>query len=281
MNTVILTIEGKAALSETLNDYGDPSGGRTKQIIQLCADMEQAGEAFSKATFYRIADSTPVRLQNVETLFSFLKISTDIIGDGYAAYDVTSEMVRIVPAKRGHIRWMAHAEGLFFGSNEVAQKRILDTFYSKNPQGFFVFFIDNQIVGSLTVVPIKEPCLQSFAKGIISESSIGPDDIYAPEEAKQVRSIYVESLILNVVDKKYRARIYRNILMQRDELLSGLCLPKNLQYVYALAASEVGERLLTTLGFAFIPPRKMSRKDGRKMFYKEYAEIHHQLLGEK
>jgi hypothetical protein len=260
MASVVLTLSGQYAVENALRNHnGD---GRKKKIDFICSQIQIDGESLSPATFYRILDKKRSKLSTVQPLFSYLGISENIIGDGYANEERNFDIRR---ATQSQLRWIASAENMFFNTDIQNQYTTLSRWYKANPHGFFVVIQGGEVIGSLVVVAIKEPKLSQFLKGNIKEEDIEGIDIYSEGEAKNATSIYIESLMIAVVDAEQRSNIFLRIFNTHANLLNDVYNYSAIKIMYALAASDISEALLNKAG-KDLHLVSSDRKDGRKMY---------------
>lgn len=124
----------------------------------------------------------------------------------------------------------------------------LDTFvewHQTNPRIFKVFIVDERLVGYYAVLPLRPSVLDEFVQGNIKESDFRGDSILEPNDAKELRRIYLFSIAR---DPGERGRGYEIVADAAQYLGSGEDYP-NIETLYATGATEDGVRLLMRRGF--------------------------------
>jgi serine/threonine protein kinase len=166
--------------------------------------------------------------------------------------------VHVAAATRGDVAWIADLERRFFGRRAVPRD-VLAEWYKWNSSGFFVFRDGyDKRIGFMTMLPLSDTAHRRFVRGELTTAEIAPEDLYTLEERREVRHVYVQSLVL---DKEPGATWLwlRQVLRDIHRLFSTICHPERLQQVLALARSERGAILLDDLGFTVKTPAKERR----------------------
>src|ERR1051325_10521669 len=99
-------------------------------------------------------------------------------------------------ASAAELRWIAELQVRHYGVEKAAALYRLQAWYEANPNGFLVIRDGDELVGQATLLPLKPPMLRALIDGTKGEKDIERGDLFAPRERAAVRSIYIESLIL-------------------------------------------------------------------------------------
>jgi len=171
------------------------------------------------------------------------------------------------------IKWIAQLEAEVYSKEDAIPKHILEEWYSANPLGFFVIRLKNgPKIGHLDILPLRPRTLKQFLDGYIVERDIRGDCLYTPEEKEQIRDLYVESIIIRPPKGHTSSKALPYLLSNLLPIVRTICNPNNLEFVYAIAASSAGERLMKRLGFE-LRSRGEERKDRHPLFVARFAAL--------
>jgi hypothetical protein len=122
------------------------------------------------------------------------------------------------------------AATVYEGIDVIPTEKMLE-WYDKNPYSFHVIVDeDDEIVGNIDILPLKDEALKKFLKGRIIEREIKADDIWGVDEKDKMTSLYVESVVNKAGDFALTS-----LLRAVSDIIKGFhceakCLKKNLLY---------------------------------------------------
>ena len=156
---------------------------------------------------------------------------------------------RIHPATPEDISWIARLETEVYSAGDAIPEHILIDWYNSNPNGFSVIRKGEERIGHVDILPLRLPTLQRFLSGLMVERDIRGGDLFTPDESGSIRDLYVESVAVLPRPGSSSAPVVSSLLRNFISLVGRLREPTGVENVYAIAASEAGERLLSHLGF--------------------------------
>jgi len=171
------------------------------------------------------------------------------------------------PATPADLNWIFQLEIEAYSAQYAVAKQTLDRWYGRNPCGFSILTMNGRRIGHLTIIPLHPKILDSFVQGTILEQNIHEDSLHTPEEKHLVKNLYFESIIIDSANGHSILPIKALTILARDlvPLISRVCEPRNLENVYALAASRRGERFMQALGFGLVKSGQ-ARADRRALY---------------
>jgi hypothetical protein len=182
----------------------------------------------------------------------------------------------VVPAKAQDITWTVQLRADCYSEEDALPEDLLQEWYSTNPNGFFIIKENNgPRIGHLDLLPIRPRTLKKFCHGKITERQILEDSLYSPEEKESITDLYIEGIIISPPEhypQTANAVAMRTVLQSFGIIIETLCNPKNLRYMYAVAASQSGERTLKHLGFQLLQKGE-DRVDSHDLYEAEYATV--------
>jgi hypothetical protein len=178
------------------------------------------------------------------------------------------------PATLEDLDWIFRLEIDAYSTQYAVARRTLERWYGSNPDGFSVITMNGRKIGHITLVPLRPEILKSFVLGTIVEQDIHEDCLYTPEEKHLIRNLYVESVIIDSQKGQSALPIKALTCLARDfvPLISRICDPTNLENVYALAASGLGERFMKRLGFDQVKSGQ-ERVDQRALYVARFSTL--------
>lgn len=123
----------------------------------------------------------------------------------------------------------------------------------------------NRLVASFGIVPIRENFMEMFRTGRVTESQLGPEDIYPPADMQQARSLYVSGVVVREPESGAAGSRGRLMLWAMSEYLRELYGTSKRRKLYALAVTRDGEKLLTRLEWQ-IASAASTRPDRHNLF---------------
>jgi hypothetical protein len=170
--------------------------------------------------------------------------------------------------------WIFQLEIDAYSAQYAVARQTLDRWYGSNPRGFSILTLNGRRIGHLTIIPLHSRILGSFVQGTILEQDIHEDCLHTPEEKHLVQNLYFESIIIesaqghSILPIKALTRLAHDFV----PLISRVCEPRNLENVYALAASGRGQRFMQALGFALVKSDQ-ERADRRGLYAARFATL--------
>ncbi|HEV7682581.1 MAG TPA: hypothetical protein VGO68_10700 [Pyrinomonadaceae bacterium] len=178
------------------------------------------------------------------------------------------------PATPADLAWIFQLEIDAYSAQYAVARQTLDRWYDSNPGGFSILTMNGRRIGHLTIVPLHPKILDSFVQGTILEQDIKADCLYRPEAKQLVQNLYFESIIIDsarghsILPIKALTRLAHDFV----PLISRVCEPRNLETVYALAASGRGERFMQALGFGMVRSGQ-ERADQRSLYAAKFGTL--------
>lgn len=173
------------------------------------------------------------------------------------------------------IRWIAEIEGRHYSDDAIAES-VLKNWKACNQNGFFVLKFDGIRIGHIDLLAIKDRVFELFCDGKIREADIPQTELYKADEKEEIRNIYVESIIIDppVEYEGYGkdGSALKFVLSQFLWMVCEIAVPENLSYVYAIAASGAGQKLLKLLGFRIVRGGN-EREDHHDLYKVGFADL--------
>jgi hypothetical protein len=178
------------------------------------------------------------------------------------------------PAVPEDLDWIFQLEIDAYSAQYAVARRTLEQWYGTNPDGFSILTMHGRKIGHITIVPLRPKILKSFVQGTMVEQDIHEDSLYTPGEKHLIRTLYVESIIIDSPKGYSTLPIKALTCLARDfvPLIRRICDPTNLENVYALAASGRGERLMKGLGFDRVKSDQ-ERADQRALYVAAFSTL--------
>jgi hypothetical protein len=170
--------------------------------------------------------------------------------------------------------WIFQLEIEAYSAQYSVARQTLERWYGRNPGGFSVLTMNGRRIGHLTIIPLHSKIIDSFVQGTILEQDIQEDCLHTPEEKNLVQNLYIESIIIDsarghsILPIKALTRLAHDFV----PLISRVCEPRNLENVYALAASGRGERFMHALGFGMVKSGE-GRADRRSLYAAKFGTL--------
>jgi hypothetical protein len=183
----------------------------------------------------------------------------------------------IEPATIQDIEWSVHLRASVYQRQDALPEHILKEWYSTNPNGFFIVKIENgPRVGHIDLLPIKPTSLRELVKGRITEDHIRGDSLYTPKEKESVRDLYIEGVICRLPEDHLKQHLgliaLKTILLSLDTMVENVSNPRKLEYVYAIAATRAGQKLMDFLGFEQ-QQIHTERKDKHDLYFAKFSTV--------
>ena len=173
---------------------------------------------------------------------------------------------QVIQATPNEIGWIAQLEAEVYSTEDAIPERILREWYSINSNGFSIIkMADGSKIGHIDILPIRPNTLDSFLKGDIKERDIRGDSLYGMSEQDLIRDLYVESIILRPPKPLSNTPAILCVLSNIVPMIQRIVHLGQVEYVYAIAASTSGEKLLRHLGFDLFRPAS-TRTDNHDLF---------------
>lgn len=174
----------------------------------------------------------------------------------------------------------------FYGNDAVPLK-LYQEWFNANPDGFFILqrttfeennSIKKELVGHFTLLSIKPDIFDVYRGGNMLETGIEKRHLYGSHEKNLMKTIYVESLMIED-DELTRSEGMRVIIRMMDTMLSKFCGEHVPDYVYAMAATDNGSGTLKKWGFNEDSYGKLTdeRLDGHPMFVSGFQTFRDRL----
>jgi hypothetical protein len=180
---------------------------------------------------------------------------------------------QIAQASADEIDWIARLEAQVYTPDDAIPKRVLMEWYEKNATGFSVIRMTNgQKVGHIDILPLRPATQKAFLQGDIVEKDIRGDSLYSRSESQLIQDLYVESIIVLPPKGFSKAPAILCVLTNFIALVGRMCDPNSVQKIYAIAASQSGDRLLRRLGFDPIGSSE-GRVDHHDLFSVQFSEL--------
>lgn len=178
------------------------------------------------------------------------------------------------PATIEDLDWILRLEIDTYTAQHAVARRRLEGWYGANPDGFSVLTINGRRIGHLTFVPLRAETSESLVLGRISENDIHQSCLHPPEEKHLIKSLYVESIILDSSNGHSTLPIKALTCLAQVfvPLIRRICDPNSLENLFALAATGRGERLMKGLGFNQIKSGG-ERLDNRALYVATFSAL--------
>jgi hypothetical protein len=182
----------------------------------------------------------------------------------------------VVRASAKDITWTVQLRADCYREDEALSEDILQEWYSVNPNGFWIVReVNGPRVGHLDLLPIRPRTLKRFCHGTITEQEITGDSLYSEDEKELVTDLYLEGIIISPLEgspQTANAVAMRAVLHNFGTIINSICDPKNLRYLYGVAASDSGKKALLDLDFQLLQSGE-KRKDHSDLFEADYLTV--------
>lgn len=171
---------------------------------------------------------------------------------------------------------IAQLQKLAYSKEDAVPIDLYKEWYEVNPGGFFVLkdvgsTNENEIVGHITFLSIKDERLELYRKGLIWETEIRGCDLIPASSKSDIKNVYVESVIIT---RKHRRAGVPYMYRALREMLCAFCDPSVVENIYAIAATDDGAKTLKRMGFTVIDAGPNSKRvDGHDMFVSNFREF--------
>jgi hypothetical protein len=155
---------------------------------------------------------------------------------------------RVRPALQHEITLVSALESDFFQGSSLDAEGLF-SWWKSYPKGVYVFFVENNLAGAMSIWPIRNSIFSRLKAGTIAEMEILADDIISSEECRTFSQAnwYLASVILAPrYYGKGLSKIFTRLVMH--EWVANGNLNEFLE-LCALAYTTNGARLLTNMGF--------------------------------
>lgn len=191
---------------------------------------------------------------------------------------------RVEAAHRDDVYWFGDLERTVYGKSDAVPREILLEWFDVNPTGFNVLRRDDgERIGHLDLLPVRPSTFEMFKSGQIIEREIRGTSLFAPEERGEIRSIYVESVIVLPRDEHSDTSAVMCLLANMVSTVDRVCDCARLDTIYAIAATKAGAQFLRHLGFEIVTSAR-DRKDRHDLYrsgFKELARRIHLSFGRR
>lgn len=178
------------------------------------------------------------------------------------------------PATPEDLAWIFRLEIDAYSAHYAVARRTLEEWYATNPDGFSILTMNGRKIGHITIIPLRPRILKSCVQGTIVEQDIHEDSLYTPGEKHLIRNLYFESIIIDSPKGHSTLPVKALTCLARDfvPLIRRICDPTNLENVYAVAASGLGERFMKGLGFDQVKSGQ-ERSDQRALYVAKFSTL--------
>ena len=173
---------------------------------------------------------------------------------------------QVTQATRNEIGWIAEFEAEVYSREDAISEQTLLEWYTINPNGFsIVKMADGKKIGHIDILPLRPNTLDVFLNGNIVEQDIRGDSLYKASEQHLIKDLYVESIILRPPKPLSNTSAILCVLSNIVPMIERIASIEQIEYIYAIAASSSGEKLLRHLGFDVLKSAAQ-RKDNHDLF---------------
>ncbi|AFL86413.1 hypothetical protein Terro_0061 [Terriglobus roseus DSM 18391] len=177
----------------------------------------------------------------------------------------STSLYQVRRAREEDIRWAAAlGQRVYQGLDVIPEATMLGWFHG-NPNGFFTFWHGEQRIGNFDILPLRPAVMQLFVSGNLLEKDIRPEDLIPAAESHAIRDLHWESIVVDPAFLGARRPMTRLFEQTFLTTLAHLCPIDQVGNIYAIAASDPGERLLRRTGLSKIA-EAATRLDGHPLF---------------
>jgi hypothetical protein len=187
---------------------------------------------------------------------------------------------RVRPATADDLDWIFRLEIDAYSAEYAVARAKLAEWYCANPEGFSVITTNGERVGQITLLPPRPTLLECFNRGTILEQDIQAASLYTPAERELVRDLHVESVIIKSPQGSSAPPLKALMCLGRNfiPLIRRVCVPANLENVYALSASGRGESFMKGLGFTRVESAH-DEMSLRRLYVAEFIALKNNISG--
>jgi len=184
-----------------------------------------------------------------------------------------SDRCRIEAATPADIDWVADLQIRTYSSEDAIPRHILKEWYATNPNGFSIIKAKGgDRIGHIDILPLRPEATQTVLEGRTLEREFRGTLLFSEAERGSITDLYVESIIILTPDRPLAALALYSLLANFTLISSRVADPSNLNNIYAIAATESGERLMRQLGFSEIRAAE-TRADHHPLFVAKFADV--------
>lgn len=156
-------------------------------------------------------------------------------------------MIEISVAAAHDLPWIYALELRHYGPMHGVAAARLREWYAANPLGFLVARDGGERCAHVTLLPLKPPFLRALMAGAKSENDIRAGDIFSPADRKQVRSLYIESVIAEHIE------VFGELVRTFNRHVTRLAEPERMEEIVVNPSTSAGDLLVANLGFERSP----------------------------
>jgi hypothetical protein len=152
-------------------------------------------------------------------------------------------VIEISVASEDDLPWIYALELRHYGPMYAVAAARLREWYAANPLGFLVARDGGERCAHVTLLPLKPPFLRALMAGAKTENDIRAGDIFSPADRKQVRSLYIESVIAE------RIEVFGELVRTFNRHVTRLAEPERMEEIVVNLSTPAGDLLVANLGF--------------------------------
>lgn len=157
-------------------------------------------------------------------------------------------------ARKAELRSVMELQIAHYGHERAAALGRLEAWHAANPRAFLVLRDGRDVVGQVTMLPLKPAMLAALVDGSRQESHIEGADLFTPAERGNVRDIYIESMIVPPL------RIFGAFIRAFARHLARIAMPRNVEAIYAQPVTPAGRLVIANLRFEPVGPALYAAK---------------------
>jgi hypothetical protein len=161
--------------------------------------------------------------------------------------------VTVGQATADDVEWVAERQRECFGKSAVPRDVLLE-WYAVIRNAFFILRRGGSRIGQIGLLPVKEPALGLFVKGVIDERGLRGTSLFTAAEKESVRDVYIESVYVAGGNKATHQAGVTKLLTDLETLVAEVANPDKVQFIYGLGATRAGIRFMERRGFELVSP---------------------------
>lgn len=179
------------------------------------------------------------------------------------------ESIEIYPATENDIDWITVNERKVYDNPiDVMPRNLIQSWYRKNPDCFWMIKgFGGEIIGNIYIFPLKPSPLRKLINGEILEREIVAGDLYSRQQSDQITVLHICSFVCPSSSEGVVKCIVSTL-----KILQNFCDPRQIEYIYALGASNSGVNLLKKNGFSIICDAR-NRRDKHPYYSIRFVDL--------
>lgn len=161
------------------------------------------------------------------------------------------DLFRVHASSTDDVAWAAQLATRVYDLQDAMPLNVMLAWFETNPTGFSTLWYGGERVGNFHILPLKPEVMTKFVEGTILERDFPASGLYTVAEAQNIRDLYWESAVLDPSFRgEVRGQMLATLTADFRNVFGRVCDLRQIQNMYAIAASRRGAEHLTQFGMA-------------------------------